>query len=373
MSTASSTTSSSTRHGPRSSPDADGQVTLTHVEHDAPPLGDSAAPEEPDESETGGIAGSPVGQEPARVASSKTIRVVAARVRLWPKLQELWRSRELFVFLVRKDIKVKYKNSFLGFLWSMFNPALTLAVFWVLFTFFLPNGIPNFVIYMFSAMLVWNLFQTAVMGGTGVVVSNSGIVKKVAFPREILSLASVGTAFMFFLFQSIVLVAFMLAFWHRPDWHVMWLVVPALAAVIMFAAALSVFFSAVNVYLRDTQHLVEVVLMAWFWAVPGIYPFGGGVHNKLSAHRILGIPGTHLLWVYFANPITPVVMTFQRVFYNMDRPISTISHVATPVLASYPALWYLTSDLIVLGISVLLFLGAMRVFGRLEGNFAEEL
>ena len=107
--------------------------------------------------------------------------------------------------LVRKEIKVKYKNSFLGFLWSMLNPALTLAVFYVLFTYFLPNGIPNFVIYMFSAMLVWNLFQTGVLSGTtSTVVANGGIVKKVAFPREILPLASVGSAFMFFLFQGIV-------------------------------------------------------------------------------------------------------------------------------------------------------------------------
>src|SRR4029077_14446765 len=95
--------------------------------------------------------------------SPKPTRVVAARVSLWRRLGELWRSRELFSFLVRKEIKVKYKNSVLGFLWSMLNPALTLAVFYVLFTFFLPNGIPNFVIYMFSAMLVWNLFQTAVL------------------------------------------------------------------------------------------------------------------------------------------------------------------------------------------------------------------
>ncbi len=120
---------------------------------------------------------------------SKPTRVVAARVSIWLRLGELWRARELFFFLVRKEIKVKYKNSVLGFLWSMLNPALTLAVFYVLFTFFLPNGIPNFVIYMFAAMLVWNLFQTAVLTGTSTIVSNAAIVKKVAFPREILSLA----------------------------------------------------------------------------------------------------------------------------------------------------------------------------------------
>jgi ABC-2 type transport system permease protein len=302
---------------------------------------------------------------------------------VWRRVAELWRSRELFFFLVRKEIKVKYMNSVLGFLWSMLNPALTLAVFFVLFTFFLPNGIPLFVIYMFSALLIWNLFQTAVLTGTSTVVANGGIVKKVAFPREILPLASVGSAFMFFLFQSIVLLAFMFAFWHRPAWSDIWLLVPALAAIVVFSSALAVFLSAVNVYLRDTQHLVEVSLIAWFWAIPGIYAFSGRVHDGLVNHSILRIPGTHLIWVYFANPITPIVMTFQRVFWNELHPRSTIAsivhgqkvHQLIPhgVLANYPLHWYLASDLIVLGVSLLLLLGALIVFGRLEGNFAEEL
>jgi len=309
----------------------------------------------------------------AAARGSKPTRVVAARVSVWRRLPELWRSRELFAFLVRKEIKVKYKNSFLGFLWSMLNPALTLAVFYVLFTFFLPNHVPSFVIYMFSAMLVWNLFQTAVLSGTSAVVANGGIVKKVAFPREILSLASVGSAFMFFLFQSIVLLVFMVSFWHRPDWSALWLLVPALAAIVVFAAALSVFLSAVNVYLRDTQHLVEVVLVAWFWASPGIYAFSGQVHDGLTKHSILQIPGTHLIWLYFINPVTPVVMTFQRVFYNVVHARNTRTHLPINVMATYGIHWYVLSDLAVLGISLLLLFGALVVFGRLEGNFAEEL
>jgi ABC-2 type transport system permease protein len=258
----------------------------------------------------------------------------------------------------------------------MLNPALTLAVFYVLFTFFLPNGIPNFVIYMFSAMLVWNLFQTAVLTGTSTIVSNAAIVKKVAFPREILSLAAVGSAFMFFVFQSVVLLAFMIAFWHRPDWSALWLVVPALAAIIVFSAALAVFLSAVNVYLRDTQNLVEVLLMAWFWAIPGIYAYSGRVHDGLIRHTIFFIPGTHLIWLYFANPVTPVVMSFQRVFYNVVHPRSTLKpHGLIPhgVMAQYGIHWYVGADLTVLAVSLVLLLGAMVVFGRLEGNFAEEL
>ena len=310
----------------------------------------------------------------AEARGPKATRVVAARNNLRWRLVELWRTRELFGFLVRKEIKVKYMNSFLGFLWSMLNPALTLAVFYVLFTFFLPNGIPSFVIYMFSAILVWNLFQAAIMGATTSVVGNAGIVKKVAFPREILPIASVGAAFMFFLFQSIVMVGFMLGFWHRPDWPVIWLLPLALLALVTFAAAVSVFLSAVNVYLRDTQHLVEVLLMAWFWAVPGIYQFSGRVHDGLVRHTIFGIPGTRLAWLYFANPVTPPAMTFQRFFYNLNHPIATVKpHAHIQVLAGYSTWWYARSDLIVFGVSVLLLLGAMAVFGRLEGNFAEEL
>lgn len=314
------------------------------------------------------VQGDEVATRAQRVAArggSRPTRVVARHVPLHRRLAEMWTFRELFVFLVRKEIKVKYKNSVLGFVWSMLNPALTLAVFYVLFTFFLPNHIPSFVIYMFSAMLLWNLFQTAVLGGTAVIVGNSGIVKKVAFPREILPLASVGSAFMFFLFQSIVLIAFMFGFWHRPAWAQMWLLVPALAAIVLFASALSVFLSAVNVYLRDTQHLVEVLIMAWFWAIPGVYAFSGTVHDGLARH--------HLLWIYFLNPVTPPIMTFQRVFYALSHPLATNTHQPLHVLATYPLHWYIGADLAVIAVSVVLLLGAMVVFGRLEGNFAEEL
>jgi ABC-2 type transport system permease protein len=327
-----------------------------------------------------------------RVAArgTKPTRTVSARVSVWVRLVELWRARELFVFLVRKEIKVKYKNSVLGFVWSMLNPALTLAVFYVLFTYFLPNGIPHFVIYMFSAMLVWNFFQTALLGGTVSVVVNAGIVKKVAFPREILVLSSVGAALVFLFYQSLVMVGFMIAFRHSPAWGEIWLLIPALAAVIVFVSALAIFLSAVNVYLRDTQHLIEVLLVAWFWANPVVYAFKTTIHDSLERHTILFIPHSKLIWLYFSNPVAPIIMTFQRFFYNDYHPRSTIAthplmanglpskHAVYPyiqggVLSHYTTHWYVGADLAVLGVSILLFLGALLVFGHLEGNFAEEL
>lgn len=300
----------------------------------------------------------------AATRGPKTTRVVAARTGLADRVAELWRSRELFAFLVRKDVKIKYKESFLGFLWSMLNPALTLVVYFLVFKVVLKNGVPSFAMYLFSALLIWNLFSAAVVGGTGAVVSNGGIVKKVSFPREILALSSVGSAAVLFLFQAIVMVLFMVVLWHGPSWQQLWLLVPALVAIVLFASALAVFLSAVNVYFRDIEHLVQVLLMVWFWALPIVYVF-----HQVQA----GLGRHHLLWIYVADPLVPVVLTFQRVLYNISlyRPPGSAGPVQ--LLPAHGTWWYGGFDLAVIAVSLVLLAGALVVFGRLEGNFAEEL
>src|SRR5947199_158615 len=119
------------------------------------------------------------------LGNRRPMRVVSARVDLRQRLRDIWRYRELFAGLVRKELKVKYKESFLGFMWSMLNPATTLLVYYVVFQVILKNGIPYFAIYLACGVLVWNLFSTGLPGATGSVVANSAIVKKVAFPRAI--------------------------------------------------------------------------------------------------------------------------------------------------------------------------------------------
>jgi len=297
---------------------------------------------------------------------NKTTRVVSANVTVWKRIREIWRSRELLINLVRTAIKVKYKNSVLGLVWSMISPAMTLAIFYLVFQVILKNGMPNFVIFLFSGLLLWNFFQTGVQAGTGVIVNNAGIVKKVSFPREILALASIGSASVFFFFQAIVMVIFMLALKAPPDWKLIPLLFLALAAVTVFAAALAVFLSAVNVYLRDTQHLVEVLLTAWFWACPIVYSYQRTISAQLHRH--------HLVWLYFLNPVTPLVMTFQRVLYNIRiAPVTTPDHTLTVFLPPWPWTTYALADGIILAVSVVLLILALMVFGRLEGNFAEEL
>jgi ABC-2 type transport system permease protein len=135
----------------------------------------------------------------------------------------------------------------------------------------------------------------------------------------------------------------------------------------VLACALAVLLSSINVYLRDTQHLIEVILTAWFWACPIVYAFQQNIGTKLGAK--------HLLWIYFLNPVTPLVLTFQRCIYNKISPVAYVKGVRTPyyVLPHHGYLWYAALDVGVLALSVALFFVALAVFGRLEGNFAEEL
>ena len=302
-------------------------------------------------------------------------RIVTPTISARKRLREIWLSRELLVYLVRTEIKVKYKNSVLGLVWSMLAPAMSLAIYYVVFSIVLNNKQPHFVIFLFAGLLLWNLFSLGVLTGTGVVVNNAGIVKKVSFPREILSLAAVGSACVFFFFQCIVLVIFMVALHTGPDWAYLPVLLLALVTGIVLASALAVLLSAINVYLRDVQHLIEVILTAWFWACPIVYAYQQYIGNKLGPKG--------LTWIYFLNPIVPLVLSFQRCIYALETAYVTttttvngqVVHATTTyyVLPTKGMLWYVGLDLGVLVLSVILFLVAVAVFGRLEGNFAEEL
>src|SRR3954463_10306005 len=132
-------------------------------------------------------------------------RVVRSRISPRERLFRIFRYHELLVGMVRKELKIKYKNSVLGFAWSLLNPILYLVVFYIAFQKILQAGIPSFAIWLLSGLLVWNLFSTGLGGATSSVVGNSALVKKVSFPREILPLAAVGSTLVHFFLQSLVL------------------------------------------------------------------------------------------------------------------------------------------------------------------------
>jgi ABC-2 type transport system permease protein len=273
-------------------------------------------------------------------------------------VQEIRQHQELLGQLVRRELKVKYKDSALGFLWTLARPLLQLGVYYFAFTIFLGSAIPLFPIFLYSGLIVWNLFTDIVGGSTGSIIGNGGLIKKVWFPREIFPLAVVGAALANFFFQSIILVAALVlaaVLGKNLDFSTDLLYAPpALLVCVMFAAALGIFLAAVTVYLRDVEHLVEVLLLLWFWLTPIVYSVNDAI-------RGLAEQSPWLAQLYLANPMTTVVVAFQRAFYNEG----------TDFLYQGEMLWARLGFWLVAS-AILLYL-AQRIFVRLQGNFAQEI
>jgi ABC-2 type transport system permease protein len=288
----------------------------------------------------------------ARMASAADARALAqTRVR--------W---ELLANLVRKDLKVKYKNSALGFAWSLANPLLYLAVFSIVFSgFLLRGGVPSFAVYLMSGLLVWNFFATATMGATGAVTGSANLVKKVRFPRIVLPLASVGFAGVHFVLQLAVLFVVLVPLHPTAFGAQLWLALPALAVAVAFTIGMSLLASSLNVRFRDVEHLLEVALLAWFWLTPIVYPIAL-VKERLG----------ELFWVYMANPMATVVAAMQRAIYADAAPIGK-DGVPVPVLADGGYAFYLRWLGIAGAVSLVLIAVGLFTFRRLEADFAEEL
>ncbi|HEY7103375.1 MAG TPA: ABC transporter permease [Mycobacteriales bacterium] len=266
---------------------------------------------------------------------------------------------ELLVGLVRKDLKVKYQGSVLGFLWSLANPLLLLVVYTFVFQVVLKSGIPQFGFYLLSGLLVWNLFAGAVGTSTAAVVGNAGLVKKVRFPLSVLPLSQVGFALVHFALQLFVLLVVMAVTGNTqfagPQ---LLLAVPAIAVAVLFTVAVSFLVAGLNVRYRDTQHVVEVALMAGFWINPIVYSVSL-VQNELG----------NLYWLYYLNPMAGVVVAMQRAIYAQNPVLPG----GSTVLASDGYAFYLEKLGIGALVSAALLALGLWVYHRLSADFAEEL
>lgn len=288
----------------------------------------------------------------------------SATPNLWRRGQRVWEYRELLSSLTKKEVKVKYKDSFLGFIWTLLNPLLYLVVFSIVFTAFLKAGVPFYGLFLLSGLLAWTLFSNGLGGATSSIVGNSALVQKVWFPREVLPLAAIGSAIVTFFFQFVVLIVALVAFRRSPEWAFLPLILPALVVTVLWSMALGAVLSALNVLYRDVQHFLELLLLAWFWMTPIVYQYdfiGDTLNDAFGYDRLSML-----------NPLTSVVTTMQRVIYNPAHAIGTDAQGAFDLMYR-PASWYLL-NLTVSGVAgVVVLLIGIRVFGRLEADFGEEL
>ena len=271
---------------------------------------------------------------------------------------------ELLAELVRKDLKVKYQSSALGFVWSMANPLLYLAVFTLVFTVFLDNGVPRFAVLFMSGFLIWSFFNSATLDATGAVVGNANLVRKVRFPRVVLPLASVGFAGVHFVLQLLVFFVFLVPFYPDAFGPQLWLLPPALAVAVTFTVAMSLLASSLNVRYRDVQHLLEIALLAWFWLTPIVYPV------TVVRDKVAGQPW--LFDLYMANPMTAVVVAAQRAIYR-HPVVTTDDGRLFQVLPSGGYGFYLQWLGVAAAVSAVLLAVGLWTFRRLQADFAEEL
>ncbi|MFC5930753.1 ABC transporter permease [Cryobacterium melibiosiphilum] len=275
----------------------------------------------------------------------------------WSSITEIWEHRQLLNLLVRREIKARYKDSSLGLVWSLVKPLAQLLVYYFAIGQILgiARNIPSFAIFVFVGLTVWGLFTEIVSSGTMSIINNAGLVKKVYLPREIFPLGAVGGGLFNYGLQLIILLAAVIIGGQIPLTRDLALAPLALVNVVVFATAIGMVLAAVTVYLRDLQHLVEVVLTVLFWASPVVYSFSF-VHSAIA--------GTWLEQLYLANPVTLSVLGMQKALWLAGTTESTAVNFPPDIAVR---LW------VSLGISIVLLWLAQRVFSRLQGNFAQEL
>lgn len=292
-----------------------------------------------------------------RIAALPFEDVSTLRVGPIRAFQNSWQSRELLDLLIRREIRSRYKDSSLGIVWALIRPLVMLLIYYLVIGKVLgaERGIPQFAIFVFAGLTIWGYFAEIVTSGTTSIVSNAGLIKKIYLPREIFPLAALGSAtFNFVLQLSILFVATFLLGQFPFSSELLFLPV-AIALVVVFGFAAALFLSAVNVYLRDVQYLVEVLLLIAFWVSPILYsyPF---VQAALSGS---GLP-SWLTELYLSNPLTLAILGFQKATWAAGSPEMFPDALGIRMILA-------------LMIGTIFVLISQRVFSRLQGNFAQEI
>ena len=231
------------------------------------------------------------------------------------RLAELYHYRELIKNLVIRDLKVRYKNSVLGILWSLLNPLLMTIVFTLVFSLMLRSDIPDYPVFFMCGYLPWSFLSESVMGGTNSIVDNAHLIKKVYFPREALPLSNVLSGLINFLLAMIVLFGMILVFGVELTGSV--LVLPVvIVAQALFTLGLVFFLATANVFYRDTQHIMQVVMQAWFFLTPIFYP----IDIIPESATLFGSAVNLQLWVRRLNPMASLVASYRDILFRGAVP-----------------------------------------------------
>lgn len=287
------------------------------------------------------------------------------------ELRELWNYRELLFTMVRRDLKVRYKNSLMGFMWSLINPALTVAVMSFAFSRVSNVTIPNMSAYLLAAYLPFMFFSMALMDSTGSVLSNIALVKKIYFPREILPLTAVISNFIHFLFALVMFFVYLLVVWivHPGQIPFQWTTIflPIILVINFFlVAGLGLMFSAWNTFFEDVKYMVGLGTSMLLFLSPIMWlsePFNFEHHWQYVAELIVN-PMTILCNSYRRMLLAPPSWTEKPAYKDAAGHL----HPAV-ILPALPIQWKYIAYLAVM--SVFIFLLGYRIFNGKKWKFVE--
>ena len=250
--------------------------------------------------------------------NTQTVRLNIARpfAAAFYRLRELYNYRGLIYYLVLRELKVRYKNSVLGFLWSLLNPLAMMLVFTVVFGLLYKraDGPEQYPIFLLCGLLPWNYFQAGVMGSINSINGNGNLVKKVYFPREVLPLSTILSQLINLLLAFIVLFVALAIF--RPHFSAWWLLLPVVILIqTAFMFGLALILSTVNVFYRDMTMIMDVVMLAWFFLTPVFWD----VSLLPAAADFFGIAIDVRRIYYIVNPMASIINMYRDILYNGYR------------------------------------------------------
>ena len=270
------------------------------------------------------------------------------------ELAELLRYRELLLNLVVRDLKVRYKNSVLGFFWSLVNPLLQVATITVVFKFILKLGVPNYSAYLLCAFLPWTFFQMSVMDSAMSVLFHGNLVKKTYFPREILPASIVLSNLVHFILALGVFFVYLLVI--GTPIQITWLLLPVVVLIQLFLnMGIAFFVSCLNVFYDDVKYMATVLLNLLYFGLPIMY----FVEQAFSSNRI---PHSLAVAIYYVNPLALLLTAYRKLLLP---PFNTATIHDIPFNYWYLALAGVTS--------VAICLAGYAFFNSRKWRFAEQV
>jgi lipopolysaccharide transport system permease protein len=236
-------------------------------------------------------------------------------------LDELWAYRELLYFLTWRDVKVRYTQAVLGIAWAIIQPLVTMVVFTVFFGKLakVPSGGVPYPIFSYAGLLPWSFFAAAVTAGSNSVVGSSNLIKKVYFPRLIVPAAAVAAALVDFAIAFAVFIGLFAYYRFVPTWNLL-LFLPLVVLTTLFALAVALWTSALNVKYRDVRHAIPFVVQVWMFVSPVIYP------SSLMPEK--------WRWVLTINPMTGIIEGFRASLLGQSVPWVPLAYSAGVTVAA---------------------------------------